>query len=107
MRAWARCGALVIFMAIAFPAQPQSQPQGPPEPEPTHDITMVDEAPAGGAIATPLPEKYRRRLKKYEIPELTGSRQAIGSQLIDGRLPKPLLDYSVRDTKVRQRISIF
>ena len=107
MRAWARCGALVIFMATAVPALPQSQPEAAPEPDPTHDITMVDEAPIGGAIATPLPEKYRRRLKKYEIPELTGSRQAIGSQLIDGRLPRPILDYSVRDTKVRQRISIF
>jgi hypothetical protein len=38
---------------------------------------------------------------------LIGSKQAIGSQLIDGRLPKPILDYSVRDTRVRQRISIF
>jgi hypothetical protein len=107
MIAWARCVALVILMAVASPALPENQAEPAPEADPTHDITMVDEAPIGGAIATPLPEKYRRRLKRYEIPELTGSKQAIGSQLIDGRLPKPLVDYSVRDTKVRQRISLF
>ena len=72
-----------------------------------HDITKVDPAPPGTVIATPLPEKQRRQMKKYDIPELAGARQALGSQLIDGRLPKPILDYIVLDANVEQRISIF
>lgn len=72
-----------------------------------HDITKVDPAPLGGAIATPLPQSEQRRLKKYDIPELAGARQALGSQLIDGRLPKPLLDYYAHSGTVEQRLSIF
>ena len=72
-----------------------------------HDITKVDPAPPGTVIATPLPEKQRRQMKKYDIPELVGARQALGSQLVDGRLPKPLIDYVVVDHNVEQRISIF
>ncbi|HEV7919430.1 MAG TPA: hypothetical protein VGR02_01430, partial [Thermoanaerobaculia bacterium] len=49
----------------------------------------------------------QRRLKKYEIPELVGARQVIGSQLIDGRLPKPVLDYAIRNGAIEQRISFF
>lgn len=41
------------------------------------------------------------------MPELTGARQAIGSQLINGQLPKPMLDYFVRNQLVDQRISFF
>jgi len=74
---------------------------------PPHDITQVDAAPLGGAIATPLPEAQRKQLMKYEIPELSGSRQALGSQLLDDTLPRPLVDYVVQDAKVQQRISIF
>jgi hypothetical protein len=74
---------------------------------PPHDITMVDPAPLGGAIAVPLPEAQRRRLQRYEIPELVGSRQALGSQLINGALPRPILDYIAQDTKIVQRLSIF
>ena len=72
-----------------------------------HDITQVDKAPLGGAIATPLPEAQRKQMMKYEIPELAGSRQALGSQLLDGTLPHPLVDYVAQDAKVQQRISIF
>ncbi|HMC21160.1 MAG TPA: hypothetical protein VKL19_04905 [Thermoanaerobaculia bacterium] len=72
-----------------------------------HDITMVDKAPLGGAIATPLLEAQRKQLAKYEIPELVGSRQALGSQLIEGTLPEPLVDYVAQDAKVQQRVSIF
>ena len=96
---------LIPLIAISLLAQ--SAPQPPPEPQPTHDITKVDPAPLGGAIAVPLPERERRKLKKYEIPELEGARQAIGSQLINGRLPRPLLDYVIRNGNVRQRISFF
>jgi hypothetical protein len=74
---------------------------------PPHDITQVDKAPLGGAIATPLPEAQRKQLMKYEIPELAGSEQALGSQLIDGNLPKPLVDYVAFEAKLQQRISIF
>ena len=72
-----------------------------------HDITKVDPAPPGTVIATPLPEKQRRQMKKLDIPELVGARQALGSQLIDGRLPRPIVDYVVVDHNVEQRISIF
>ncbi len=99
--------ALLILLATVSPAFPQTAPAPPPAENPPHDIEDVDVAPAGGSMSVPLPEKYRRRLRKYEIPELEGSRQAIGSQLIDGRLPNPLLDYMVFDSGVQQRISIF
>ena len=79
----------------------------PPEPTPPHDITGVDTTPVDGAMATPLPERQHRRLRKYEIPELSGARQAIGSQLIDGNLPRPVLDYGVHTSAVDQRISFF
>src|SRR5689334_8150959 len=95
----------VLLAASAF-AQ-SHPPQPPPSADPTHDISQVDVAPINGAIAVPLPEKERRRLKKYEIPELVGSRQALGSQLIDGRLRHPLLDYVTDDGPVHQRLSIF
>lgn len=107
--------AVLLLAAAPLAAQsqpPQTQPevrgleQAPPQ-DPVHDITQVDAAPLGGAIAIPLPERERKKLSKYDIPELVGSRQAIGSQRIDGRLPKPLVDYSVSTTAVYQRLSIF
>ena len=96
---------MIILLALAMSAFAQSAP--PPTSEPPHDITGVDAAPLGGAISVPLPEKERRRLKKYEIPELVGSRQAIGSQLIDGRLRKPILDYITEQGPIHQRLSLF
>jgi len=72
-----------------------------------HDITQVDTAPIGGAMAVPLPQAQQKRLRKYEIPELVGAKQALGSQLVDGRLPRPVLDYVVVDQNVEQRLSIF
>ena len=108
--------AVLIFL-IALPSQlpnvttsqllAQNPPTPPPGETPRHDITMVDSAPLGGAIATPLPEAQRKQLAKYEIPELAGSRQALGSQLIEETLPQPLVDYVAQDAKVQQRISIF
>lgn len=72
-----------------------------------HDITRVDPVPPDAAIATPVPDKIQKRLKKYDMPELAGATQALGSQLIDGRLPRPLVDYINRDGVIEQRISIF
>jgi hypothetical protein len=97
-----------IAIAILLPSSAAlAQLPPPPHEDPPHDITMVDEAPMGGAIAVPITERTRRHLKKYEIPELVGSRQAIGSQLIDGRLPLPILDYRVQSNDIDQRLSIF
>ena len=93
---------LAFTATIAFA---QSQP--PPTNEPPHDISQVDAAPLGGAISVPLPEKERKRLQKYEIPELVGSRQALGPQLIDGRLPRPVVDYITDHGPIHQRLSIF
>jgi hypothetical protein len=94
--------AVLLLAASALAAQQQAPP-----PPPTHDITQVEAAPLGGAIAIPLPERERKKLAKYDIPELAGSRQAVGSQRIDGRLPKPLVDYSVTSASLYQRLSIF
>jgi hypothetical protein len=83
--------------------------QLPPSPvaEPPHGIEMVDPAPLGGAIAPPLPEAQKRKLKKYDIPELAGAHQALGSQLIGGKLPRPIIDFVSIDAKVHERISFF
>jgi hypothetical protein len=70
-----------------------------------HDITQVEPAPSGAAMATPIPMK--RGWKKYDIPDLAGAQQAIGSQLIDGRLRKPIVDYITAEGQVEQRVSIF
>ncbi|MCU1230625.1 MAG: hypothetical protein JWO97_3509 [Acidobacteria bacterium] len=100
------------FAAIAFAiflpsSSALAQVPEAPKDEPPHDINMVDEAPISGAIAVPITERDRKRLRKYEIPELVGSRQALGSQLIDGELPKPIVDYRVHSSDVDQRLSIF
>jgi len=95
---------LAALSLLALPALAQNPP---PDPPPSHDISKVDPAPLGGAIATPLPESQARKLRKYDIEELTGSRQAIGSQLVDGRLPRPILDYHVRNSAIDQRLSFF
>jgi hypothetical protein len=72
-----------------------------------HDITRVEPVATDGAIATPMPEKQLRKMKRYDMPELSGAKQALGPQLIDGRLPKPLVDYIAVDGTIEQRISIF
>ncbi len=110
--------ALLSLLLVATPVlfaqsqPPQTQPEvrgleEAPPPNPMHDISQVDPAPLGGSIAIPLPERERKKLAKYDIPELVGTRQAIGSQRIDGRLPRPLIDYSINTTSVFQRLSIF
>jgi hypothetical protein len=106
--------AAVVFSILSFQfpisaraqtTQPQSRPL--PQTDAGHDISKVDPAPPGSVIAVPLPEKERRRLKKYDIPELVGARQALGSQTVDGELPRPLIDYFVTNAGIDQRISIF
>lgn len=96
----------ILTMLITAPLAAQ-QPPTPPADPPPHDITMVDPAPLGGAISVPLSEAQRKQLERYDLPEMAGSRQALGSQLVSGKLPRPLIDYIARDSKVEQRISIF
>jgi hypothetical protein len=103
-----RHGLAVVLLAtfLATPLLAQKKPT-PNENGVPHDISQVEPAPLGGAIAVPIPPAQQRRMKKYDMPELTGARQAIGSQLIEGRLPRPLVDYIVQQSNVRQRLSIF
>ena len=96
---------LALLLLTVTPLFAQKEP--PPTNEPPHGIEMVDPAPIGGAIAAPLPESQRRKLKKLDLPELAGARQALGSQLIDGALPRPVIDFISTDGKVRERISFF
>jgi hypothetical protein len=70
-----------------------------------HDISQVEPASPDAAIATPIPMK--RGFKKYEIPDLAGAQQAVGSQLIDGRLRKPVVDFITAEGSIEQRVSIF
>jgi hypothetical protein len=72
-----------------------------------HDISKVDPVAPDAVIATPVPERERKRLKKYDMPELAGAKQALGPQLIDGRLPRPLADYVAVEGGIEQRVSIF
>lgn len=72
-----------------------------------HDITRVEPVAPDAAIATPIPRAQERKLKRYDMPELSGAKQALGPQLIDGRLPKPLADYVVREAGLEQRVSLF
>lgn len=108
------CALSLVMIAPAVaqqqPAPINSQPavtSARPAEDETHDISKVDPAPIGGAISTPMNRRQQRRMKRYQIPELVGARQALGSQLIDGRLPKPLLDLVMDTGKVGQRISLF
>lgn len=71
-----------------------------------HGIDNVAPAPPGAGIAVPFDDP-RVDPKKLELPELAGTRQALGSQLIDGRLPRPLIDYSAQVGAILQRITIF
>jgi len=117
MRRSVSCFALLIALVATLPAAAQSQPPQPlpevrdltpPRPQDApHDITMVDTAPLGGAIAIPLPERERRKQAKLDVPELAGCRQALGTQRIDGRLPRPLVDFNINVAAVYQRLSIF
>src|SRR5262245_18614896 len=96
---------LAVAASTAFA---QSQPPAPPPAaDPPHDISQVDVVPLDAAMSVPLPDEERKRLQKYEIPELIGSRQALGSQLIDGRLRRPVLDFITEQGPIHQRLSVF
>ncbi|MGH9421990.1 MAG: hypothetical protein ACRD3J_18580 [Thermoanaerobaculia bacterium] len=102
--------AAVPLAAQSQPPQPQTETRGLEQPAvetAPHDITQVDTAPLGGAISIPLSARDGKRRQKLDVPELDGTRQAVGSQRIDGRLPKPLVDYTVSTAAVFQRLSIF
>lgn len=71
-----------------------------------HGIESVAPAPPGTGIAVPFDDP-RIESQKLELPELAGTRQALGSQLVDGRLPRPFIDYSARVDTLLQRITIF
>ena len=83
----------VVVLICALPAFAQ------------HDISQVEPATPDSAVATPIPMK--RGFKKYDIPDLAGAQQAVGSQLIDGRLRKPVIDFITAEGAVHQRVSIF
>jgi hypothetical protein len=72
-----------------------------------HDISKVEPVAPDAVIATPVPEQQQKRLKKYDMPELAGAKQALGPQLVGGRLPKPIVDYVAVEGAIEQRISIF
>lgn len=86
---------VVVILALATSALAQ------------HDITQVDPVAPDAAIATPVPERQQKHMKRYEMPELVGAKQVLGSQLLDGRLRKPVLDFVTTEGAVEQRISIF
>jgi hypothetical protein len=102
-----RWASIFLLMAGAAAARGQAPPSTATGEPPMHDISMTDAPPPGSAIAVPLPESQQKQLKKYDIPELVGARQAIGPQLIDGRLRKPVADYSVHEGRIDQRLSLF
>lgn len=72
-----------------------------------HDISRVETVAPDAAISTPIAKQDQKRLKKYDMPELAGAKQAVGPQLIAGRLPRPLVDYVSVEGSLEQRISIF
>lgn len=73
--------------------------------------TAAQDAPVptelGTAISIPTPDEHRLDTRNYNTAELNGAAPAIGSQLIDGRLPRPLLDYGSASSGSLQRISFF
>jgi hypothetical protein len=70
-----------------------------------HDITQVEPATPGSVAATPIPTT--RGFRRYDIPDLAGAQQALGSQLIDGRLRRPMMDYVSSERDIQERVSIF
>lgn len=88
------------LLALLIGSAQQAHAQAP------RDISSVDVAPPGTAIAV-MPDDPRVDPSKLEIPELAGAMQALGSQLIDGRLPRPLIDYWTRSEAVTERLTLF
>jgi hypothetical protein len=70
-----------------------------------HDITQVEPATPGSVAATPIPTT--RGFRRYDIPDLAGAQQALGSQLLDGRLRRPVMDFFSSEREIQERVSIF
>jgi len=85
----------LALVAIAPPLSAQVDEEYIPPPE------------LGAAINIPKPNEGEIDEQSYTSPELTDTRPANGSQLIDGRLPRPQLDYSIVTPKSLQRLSFF
>jgi hypothetical protein len=89
-------GAAIAAVAAASSATPSSAQDRAPIP-----------TELGTAISIPTPDEGQVDRRKYNTAELNGAAPAIGSQLIDGRLPRPVLDYVAKSAASMQRISFF
>jgi len=83
----------LALLAPALAAQTDEEYTPPPE--------------LGVAISIPKPDEDSIDESRYSSPELTDTRPALGSQLVDGRLPHPRLDYSIETPTSLQRLSFF
>ena len=98
-----RPSLIATFFSLTLSFSLLAQTESPELPPPAE----LERAPLGGAIAIPLPSSREKQLKKYEIPELSGTKHVTGSQAVDGKLPQAIVDYTVRYPGVLQRITIF
>jgi hypothetical protein len=71
------------------------------------DEEYLPPAELGTAISIPKPPEDQVDETRYTSPELPDTRPAVGSQLVDGRLPRPRLDYAIITPKSLQRLSFF
>jgi hypothetical protein len=88
--------AAIAAVAAASSATPSSAQARAPVP-----------TELGTAISIPTPDEGKFDTRQYNTAELNGAAPAIGSQLIDGRLPRPVLDYVSKSAASVQRISFF
>lgn len=96
---WIRKASLAAAVVMFTTATPRLLAQTDEEYIPPPEL--------GAAISIPKPDEGEIDEEAYTSPELTDTRPAIGSQLIDGRLPSPRLDYSIVTPKSLQRLSFF
>lgn len=66
-----------------------------------------DSPPPGSVISLPNPDLPQLQLERYEIPDLAGATPVTGSMLVDGRLPRPLIDYGAKAPGILQSVTIF
>lgn len=74
---------------------------------PLFAAAQSDSPPPGSVISLPNPDLPAIQLERYEIPELAGAKPVTGSFLIDGRLPRPLIDYGAKAPGIIQSVTIF
>lgn len=87
--------AALVFATITPHLSAQAEEEYIPPPE------------LGASISIPKPNEGEIDEDAYTSPELTDTRPANGSQLIDGRLPRARLDYLVVSSKSLQRLTFF